>query len=493
MNRTIGKDALALIAGGVLSLSLSPFDLWPFAVLSPALLFMVIKHCSIRRCMVRFYLYNLGLFGAGVSWIFVSVHEYGGASVLLATLLVAALVLSYSLLCLPLAFVFAKWLRANDRAFVLGFIALWLLQEWFRSWILTGFPWMYLGYGLLGTWLEHYAPLGGVFGVSLAALVAIIATIHAVQSRQYILCLIPIVILVTGVALSKLSFSTSKDTLTVSLVQGNVDQAVKWRPENRVPIMQRYANASNDEWGRDLIVWPEAAVTVFRRQAGTYLSHLDKLAEEHGTTLILGIPDRDETGGFLNTVVSLGEDEGQYIKRRLVPFGEYVPLEDWLRGIITLFDLPMSRNQPGPARQVPLTVAGHQISMSICYEVVYPNLVRTAVTSPAVLMTVSNDSWFGASIGPWQHLQMARMRSLENERDMVRATNNGVTAIIDHRGNVRAQLPQFETGVLRGEVSVRSGDTPYHRFGDYPVLLLCLALLAIAFWQRTSVRETSGA
>jgi len=181
-------------------------------------------------------------------------------------------------------------------------------------------------------------------------------------------------------------------------------------------------------------------------------------------------------------VVALGKGEGQYIKRRLVPFGEYVPLEGLIRGVIQFFDLPMSRNRPGPWSQPALTAGGLRLSTSICYEVVYPDLVRDTVAEPDLLITVSNDTWFGESIGPWQHLQMARMRALENGRAMARATNNGITALIDHRGRIVSTLPRFEQGILRGELEVRSGRTLFHRFGSYPVLGLSLILVTLAFF-----------
>ena len=159
-----------------------------------------------------------------------------------------------------------------------------------------------------------------------------------------------------------------------------------------------------------------------------------------------------------------------------MPFGEYIPLESVLRGLIQFFDLPMSRNVPGPRQQEPILADDLKLSVSICYEVVYPEIVREDVREIDLLVTVSNDTWFGSSIGPWQHLQMARMRALENGRAMVRATNNGITALIDHQGNLQATLRQFEPGVLRGDVEIRTGLTLFSRFGSLPVLFLSLLL-----------------
>lgn len=473
-------DFGALLAGALLPLSLSPFDWWPFALVTPVALFLIVRQDSVWRATRRFYLFNLGMFAVGVSWIFVSIYTYGGTSFVLAGVLVAAFVAAYSLVSIPLGYVFARFFRDGDIQQVLGFAALWVLQEWFRGWFLTGFPWLYLGYGVMGTPLENFAPYLGVFGISLLVLVAMLSLLMAFE-RQKIGWIVPFMLVLTlGLMADRSSLTEPDGEISVSLIQGNVDQHVKWLPENRRPILDLYMTATEDEWGRDLIVWPEAAITTFREHAGDYLNQLQALGETSGSALVFGIPDRDAEGRFQNTLVALGTGEGRYVKRRLVPFGEYVPLEQYLRGIITFFDLPMSRNRSGPPDQPPIKVNDQAVSVSICYEVVYPDLVRRAAESPALLLTVSNDTWFGASIGPWQHLQMARMRALENGRSMVRATNNGVTAVIDHRGGIQATLPQFQSGILRQDVELRSGETPFYQYGSWPVLIVSIFMLIFA-------------
>ncbi|MBT6584715.1 MAG: apolipoprotein N-acyltransferase, partial [Gammaproteobacteria bacterium] len=455
--RDIILDVIALLGGALFSLSLSPLGFWPLAFASPVALYAVTQEGSARRTIVRFYLYNVGLFGVGVSWIFVSINEYGNASVLLSGILVLLFVLTYSLTCVPQAVLYARYFRGRGMFGAASFSGLWVLQEWFRSWFLTGFPWLFVGYGAMGTPLENIAPIAGVFGVSLVTVFVGTSLYVAVAHRSWQLLIPGVAVFLVSLSASHLSFTKHERTVSVSLIQGNIDQHVKWQPQNRRLIFDRYKNASETEWGRDLVVWPEAAITLFREQAVDVLKDLDRRAAMSGSALVLGIPDRHESGGFQNTVIVLGEGEGQYVKRRLVPFGEYVPLEDYLRGLIGIFNLPMSHNMTGPAKQQPLIAGGNRLSLSICYEVVYPDLVRSSVESPDLLMTVSNDTWFGSSVGPWQHFQMARMRALENGRAMIRATNNGVTALVDYRGVVQARLPQFQAGVLRGEVEVRSG------------------------------------
>ena len=470
---------MALMAGALIPLSLAPFNFWPCVFIAPVLLYWTTERCSISRVMIRFYLFNIALFGFGISWIFVPIHVYGGAPVLLAGFLVALFVVAYAVVCLPLAYIYARFFRYEWWVSALSFCALWVLQEWFRSWFLTGLGWLFAGYGVMETPLSSYAPIVGVFGLSLIVLVCAMS-LYQSMIRRNLLFVIPVILLAATFALQQIAFTKTDHKITVSLVQGNVDQHSKWLVGNRIPIINRYLDATEDEWGRDLIVWPEAALTLFHEQASPYLDIIDLRAKRAGSTLLLGIPDRDAQGGFQNTVIALGEGEGQYVKQRLVPFGEYVPLENYLRGLIQLFDLPMSRNKAGDGDQSPLSAGSYTLSTSICYEVVYPDLVRAMVRDPDLLVTVSNDTWFGHSIGPWQHLQMARMRALENGRAMARATNNGVTALIDHRGNVLASLPQFEQGVLRGELEIRQGRTPFQRFGSLPTVLLCLLAVILA-------------
>ncbi|HKI74442.1 MAG TPA: apolipoprotein N-acyltransferase, partial [Pseudomonadales bacterium] len=294
-----------------------------------------------------------------------------------------------------------------------------------------------------------------------------------------------------GWALSRAAFvEPVGESFSVSLVQGNIDQDAKWRLDMVRPIVDKYLRLTRKEWGRDLIVWPEAAVTLFRAEAGGLLGAMDALGKRTGSTLVLGIPDESESGRFLNTAMAIGDGHGTYIKRRLVPFGEYVPFDHELRGLIDLFDLPMANNQPGPWLQAPLHAGPLKLSVSICYEVVYPELVRATVPGADVFITISNDSWFGHSIGPWQHFQMARMRALENGRYMLRATNNGVTGIIDPHGNVVSMLPQFKSGVLRGSIQVMKGTTPFAKYGLGPLLILMM--LTLTAMVLSNLRHVSG-
>ena len=495
-------DGAAAVGGAILPLALSPFGFWVAAPISVALLYYSVADyrqpgSSTLRVVVRFYLYNLGMFGFGASWIYVSIHEFGNASPPLAASLVLLTVCGWSLVAIPQGFLYARYLRSGPWVSLVGFVALWVLQEWFRGWFLTGFPWLFVGYALIDTPLAGYGPAVGVFGMSFILVLVTCLVFHAlfrvVRYRRVVLLFAAGLLILSGFILNGIRFTERQASLSVSLVQGNIDQRTKWLASSVIPVFDRYMGLTGDEWGRDLIVWPEAALTLFKDRAGKLLEPINALATRHGSTILLGIPDVEadmrksgaDTAAYQNTVIALGRGDpaASYVKRRLVPFGEFVPFENQLRGVIDLLNLPMSRNRPGPPDQAPLMAGDLRLSVSICYEVAFPDLVRTTVHLPDLLVTVSNDTWFGDSIGPWQHLQMARMRALENGRSLVRSTNNGITAVINHRGQLVATLPRFEQGVLRSRVDIHHGETPFHRFGHLPVLSLCLAGLLLALMQ----------
>lgn len=487
-------DVLVVLAGAIYALGFSPYGWWPVVPVSLAVLMLGVSNVDARRGAWRFYLHSVGLYGIGVSWIYVSIHEHGGASALLAGFLVLAFVLSFSLLAWIHGWLFMRLIRHAPFGMVLGFPFAWMLREWVFTWILTGFPWLFAGYAPMDTWLGGYARVVGVIGLGLvvslqASLVAWFSTAPGIRRGAVCVSLFAAFWLGGWVLTDAAFVKSTGRQLTVSAVQGNIDQDVKWEPEMIRPILVKYLNLSGKEWGRDLIVWPEAAVTLFREQAGDVLAGLDALGKRTGSTLVLGIPDESESGRFLNTAVAIGMGHGTYIKRRLVPFGEYVPMEGLLRGLIDFFDLPMANNESGPWQQYPLYANGLKLSVSICYEVVYPELVRTTVDEPDLFITISNDTWFGHSIGPWQHFQMARMRALENGRYLVRTTNNGVTGVIDPHGKVVSKLPQFEAGVLRSTVEVMSGQTPYARLGLGPLLIV--VLLAVTAMVLSNLRHVS--
>lgn len=481
---------IATAAGVVLPLSLAPFDVPGLDFLSIALLFALLWANPARRALALGWWFGVGKYGLGASWIYVSIHDYGPAPAWLAGSLVVVFVAGLALFPALMAMAFAHArMRFGGGALsgALLFAACWVLLEWVLTWVLTGFPWLYAGYAHMADPLRHLAPVGGVLLVSFAAAVTAVGMAVAFLERGRtrlmggMFALVPWLI---GAAFGLAAWVTPQSTHRVALVQGDIPQDQKWLRENVTPTLNKYATLTAPHWGAGLVIWPEAAVPLFEHQAGSYLDAMAARARAHGSTLVVGIPAAEfhpkGEVDFLNTARALGDGSGRYVKRRLVPFGEYVPMEDLLRGAISFFDLPMSHAVSGAWEQ-PLLQAGElALALAICYEIVYPDLVRVGAADADVLVTLSNDAWFGRSIGPLQHLQMARMRALENGRWLLRSTNNGVTAIVDSGGRVTAALPQFEAAVLTGEFQAMRGLTPFTRLGNLPVLVLLVLTVLVS-------------
>lgn len=494
---------LAPVAGGLVTLSLAPFNFWPAGIASCALYCALLCTCSPRQALWRGWLYGLGLFGSGVSWVYVSIHVYGNAGPPLAAFLTALFCAGLALFHALFAWCYVRWVRPLPGGMLLGFPLLWVLFEWLRGWLLTGFPWLYLGYAHLDTWIAGWAPVVGVYGLSFICAISGSCLFLAWRSRQGAALVTYAVILATlwagGAVLRPIQWvaRASESPLSVALFQPNIPLEQKWDRAWLPHILETYEDNAVELYRNDIVLWPESAVPRYYQDMEHWFEPLARRAADNETALITGVPYRGEGEGeseggstYYNSIVALGQASGVYHKQRLVPFGEYVPLEQWLRGLIDFFDLPMSHFSPGPAGQGSLRAGAYRVAPFICYEVVYPGLVASAARDADLLVTISNDSWFGDSIGPLQHLEMARMRALENGRYMLRGTNNGVSAIIDQRGRILARSEQFVKTTLTGRAEVMLGHTPFGSFGVAPVIAGCfLALLLMALTHRALWRE----
>ncbi|MDY0250622.1 MAG: apolipoprotein N-acyltransferase [Pseudomonas sp.] len=492
--------AIALAAGAAITLSLAPFDLWPLALISCALLYLGLSTLTPRQAAWRGGWFGFGLFASGTSWVYVSIHDYGAAAPPLAFILTIAFVAGLALLLALFGWLWVRFFRQNNHSIsnALAFAALWVAIEAFRGWFLTGFPWLYSGYSQLHGPLSGLAPLGGVWLVSfvLALSSVLLITLWKNPHGQSRLSagLLLVAIWSLGFALQTQQWTQpSGQPLSVTAIQGNIEQNLKWDPAQIEAQLLLYQSLTLNAAPSDLIIWPETAVPVLKEQAQGYLNSMDRLVKQRDSALITGLPlrQKDASGDlrYYNAITTLGNSQGEYRKQKLVPFGEYVPLQNLLRGVIAFFDLPMSDFARGPSQQVPLEAKGYKIAPYICYEVVYPEFATELAAQSDILLTISNDTWFGTSIGPMQHLQMAQMRALEAGRWMIRATNNGVSALIDPKGRISASVPQFQQAVLRGTIVPMQGLTPYLRWQSWPLILLCALCLALAVLQRKRYRS----
>ena len=469
----------AFLAGAATVLAFAPVGLYPLAWLGFGVLIRLLLRHRERAFLTGFW-FGLGLFGAGVSWVYVSLHVFGAMPAVLAgiaTLLFCAL--------LALFTGFATWLQARVPASdtvraCLLIPAAWTLGEWLRSWLLSGFPWLSAGYAAVGWPLQGYAPLLGVLGVSFAtvALAGILWTL-IYRKNRIALGSVFLIVLAGGEALRHARWTEPEgEPVRAALLQGNVAQEMKFRPERYARILETYARLAEDTRAR-LIVLPETALPRFYDAVDTaYLARLEAAARRNDGDLLLGVPYRTSAHDYFNSVVTLGVSPRQvYHKHHLVPFGEFVPAGfGW---VLRMVDIPLSDFTRGAREQPPLAVAGQRVAANVCYEDAFGDEIRRSAAPASLLVNMSNVAWFGDSLAPAQHLQIARLRAVETGRAHLTATNTGITAAIDRDGRVRARLPQFSEGRLEVEAQGHRGATPYMRFGDWPAVLVSFLLLAV--------------
>lgn len=488
---------LLFVAGALQPLAFAPFGLFPVAVLALLPLFYLWLERTPREAALFGLVYGLGMFGTGISWVYVAIHDFGGSSVVVASLLTFLFVLAASFYPTLVGFLAryaaSRWALSATLQLVLVFPAAWALGEWFRGWFLTGFPWLSLGYSQIDSPMAGYAPLVGVYGVSLLiALSAGLLLTLRTQARRAVLWVVPLLALLWGsgyLLQQQMWTQPVGEPVRVTLIQGNVPQSTKWDPEAISQRLARYEGLTRQNLGdSDLIVWPENAITVFyHRLAEGYFTDLAADLRESGTDLILGVPLLDQDGErYYTTMMSLGSDHGFYRKRHLVPFGEFLPLQGLLRGLINFFDMPMSSFSPGEREQALLQVAGQRVAASVCYEDAFPEEMRDFLPEATLLVNGSNNAWYGDSLAPHQHLQISRMRALEFGRPMLRATTNGISAIINPKGEIEVRSQQFETDVIRRAVQPMQGETPYNRWGNALLIVVTLLMLGVARWSTVS-------
>jgi len=491
------RAIVALLLGAVSVFAFAPFYLWPLPALTlGGLAWLVLRAPSPRACFALGYAFGFGFFITGVSWVFVSMHEFGGMSVPLAVFATSFFCAYLSLF--PAA---AAWLTGRARCgtgmrLLLVFPAAWVLSEWVRGWMFTGFPWLVVGYaqspaGPLG----GYAPLFGVYGVSLATalsagLLALLAhTLHARRRAWPVFAAIPALWLPGWAAQHWQWTQPQGDPVSVTLVQGNIRQDMKWRPESLQGTLQTYLELTRASPSR-LILLPETAVPVFDVDVPAgYFELLAAHARSNGGDLLLGVPEyvAQSPPHYYNSVISLGTAPTQrYRKHHLVPFGDYFPDWAFITWIMKTMNIPMSSFSRGAAVQQPLAVAGQRVAVNICYEDAFGEEIIRQLPHATMLANFTNDAWWGDSWASEQHMQMAQMRAQETGRWMLRATNTGMTAIIDERGRVRASAPEYVATSVHGTAQGFAGLTPYVRWGNWPVLaLICVTLVTMRWRERT--------
>jgi len=485
---------IAFLLGAATTTAFAPFGWW---FLAPLLVLPFLYICltvSPRDAASHGFWFGFGFYLTGIYWIYISVHVFGNAALWIAILLMVGLAL------LMAAFVaLAGWLMSRlsqGEAWLLVIVgpAAWVLAEWIRSWVLTGFPWMGLGYGQIDSPMAGWAPVLGIYGVSFMLVLsaaAIIAAAMAVSVRAraagVAMALLPWLI---GGGLLHVDWTEpAGKAIRASIIQAGVSQDKKWDRDQLLPIMEYYQSATMSVSDSDVVLWPEVAIPALDDQVESFISRVESDARANGQSILYGILersyDRSVEGQIFNSVMLIGAEERQrYRKRHLVPFGEYFPVPASVREWMKMQNLPHADLSKGDDVQPLLTTLdGTQLGVAICYEDAYGAELLYALPDAGILINVSNDAWFGDSIAPHQHLEIARMRSLEFGRPALRSTNTGISAFIGAHGELLQTGKQFAPDILTANVVPQRGATPYVSIGNRFIIGLCLAILGI-FWIR---------
>jgi len=533
------KIPLAFICGVIAHLGFAPYNyqwLTPLALMglfallnshaiyspkqsSAQLPSLVSKELSFRCLSAKKQLqlglsFGFGLFITGLRWVHVSLDSYGGLPLPVTLSLMGLLALYLALFPALACYVYGQTKYKHSLFNAILFTSIWVISEYLRGIVLTGFPWLSLGYSQTSGLFSQAASVIGVSGLTAIICLLATTTYYAIRYFDKLSVALFIVVFAGGLyTTSKDQLITQDEFVDLALVQGNIEQSAKWDGKAMWPTITKYMDLTREHFDSDVIIWPEAAMPAIESWVTDYLKVMDSSASFNDSAIITGIIGRTAkapidtsssanagsspstaTHHYYNAIMTVGNDKNdhnltgiykanhtnRYYKHQLLPIGEFVPFEDLLRPLAPLFNLPMSSFQRGDWAQDNLVARGFKFAPALCYEIAFTDLVRANMKSDTnFLLTISNDAWFGESIGPHQHMQIAQMRAIELGRPLIRVTNTGVTAVVNTNGEIVEQLPQFKEAVLRTKVNVVTGETFYYRYGQTPVLILFFGLFLI--------------
>ena len=529
---------LAAFAGAVTVLGFAPFYLFALPLVTLAVLIVLWRRAAGRRAAALIgFSFGLGYFLTGVSWVYVSLHDFGAMPAPLAGILTLLFCAYLALYPAVTGWIYYVLGPRSALATLVALPALWTFAEWLRGWLFTGFPWLSLGYSQIpASPLAGYVPVLGIYAASLATVVTAGAIVmlwaswkdekgrmkaeggrmnynlnqidrilhpssfilhplrfllhpssFILHRLRFLLHPSPFILaalLAGGYALQQFDWTAPEgEPIVVSLLQGNIPQEMKWRDDKIGATLDKYRRLVDSSNAR-LIVLPETALPLFLHEVPQYyLNGFATHARSNGGDVLIGVPERSDTRDYFNSVLSFGAAPTQtYRKSHLVPFGEFVPLKPLFGWFLEIVQIPLLDFAPGAETQQPLAVAGQRVAVNICYEDAFGAEIIRQLPQATLLANVSNVAWFGRSIAPQQHLQISQARALETGRYMLRATNTGMTAIVDPYGKVRKVAPEFTEAIVTGVVQGRAGATPYVRWGNLPIVALALLLALAGGW-----------
>jgi apolipoprotein N-acyltransferase len=489
------RRAVALGSGALLTCAFAPLQWWLLAIVCPAILILLWEGERPREAAWLGFWFNAGTFAAGTYWLYVAIHTMGQAPVWIAFVLMAGLVGIMALYHALLGYVVARWLpQTGLLRWLVAVPAAWVFIEWWRGWFLSGFAWLSLGYTQTDTWLARLAPVLGVYGVSLVLLIcagALIALALGSMKQRAIAGAAFVAPWLVAAGIQSIEWTReSGKTVEVAIVQGAIPQEMKWLDENRETILRTYRRLTDVALAGPgappkLVVWPEASLPLAANDLVDYLRELYRDASARGTGVVLGAVRADDNfEHYYNSVLAMDEKVAWYDKDHLVPFSEVIPVPDFVRKYLQLMRLPYADFTRGGRNQPALQAGGLKLATTICYEDAYGSSQLAVLREADALVNVTNDAWFGRGSARHQHLQISRMRAIEANRFLLRAANDGISAVIGPRGQIVAEAPGFTPYVLRSSIAPRIGLPPYARFGNWLIVGLAACAVVFGAWTR---------
>lgn len=501
------KSFTATVIGGLLVLSFEPFDLWYLSPFFLAGLWRLLVLESPKNTFVISFFFGLSLWVLGAGWVENSIVNYGGASKLAAYTFVF-LIASFLSLFQATSFFFMSLFRLNDHhRLILAFPVFYVFGEYLREFLFTGLPWLYVGYSSLNNFfLNGYIPVIGVFGMSFliclfASLLGSMIFFQKLRKSHLFLSLVFMSMFALNATwLSTKSWTEKTSSFQAIIVQPNIDVLEKWSRDGQVKSRNYFSKVFFDELiGNEnsqekiIFFWPEVSLPGLFSRFEIFLKGLSGTLKLANAGAVVGMLDEKKDEGYVNSLKGIGILQGNYEKKRLVPFGEYLPMGDLSGYLFNLFQLDRPNIVKGDNNSF-ISGDGLKIGSSICYEIAYQDDVAFQAKNSDVIFSASNDNWFGTTIGPHQHLQIARYRAAENQKPLLRSTSTGISAAINFRGEVIEQIPTFvnfnnknesyDGQILKVKINARSGSTPYNENGKYPFLYLILFIFIAQILRR---------
>lgn len=487
-NKNLYSIIFSILAGILIVFGYAPMDMWYLAILGMIVFsFVFAKQDTAKKSALSTFIFAVTLNTGSLWWISSVINNFGQTPLVIAGLIIILFAAYLSFMPTIAGYlshkIFAKSPICKNLLF---FPCLWIISDLINGWTFTGFPWNWLAYTQIDSYFSGIAPIIGAEGVTFAVLIFCGGIGYSLARRKTINLIIPLLVFIVCAWCKTINYTDKLSTVKVALMQGNITTETKWDPEQVMPTLNTYTQMLKNNLDAEIMIWPESAIPLLENNAQNLLINLDNLLDNNKIGFITGIQYYDEeNASYYNGMLGLGYidnththhytygEGNRYYKRHLVPIGEFVPFESIARKLGPMFNMPMSSFTRGDSDQKNIKIYGYNIASAICYEMAFNSELRDQINEDTnMIVTVSNDGWFNHTYGPYQHLAIARMRAIEFSKPVLRATNNGITAVIDEKGNIIKQAKQNIEVTLRSEISPTKGITPYAEYGRFPLIFI---------------------